>query len=847
MAGISDNATSASARGRFSLGLLALAWGVQAIITQSLLVREAIVLMSGSEFAWGVVLFAWLLGVAVGAPVGSWLARRRIRPEVALALVLFGLGVATAADLWILRGARAWLGVQPGEMLPLAKTALASLLFIPPTSLFIGTAFPLACAAGRCKPLLSFARVYAIESAGSLIGGAVFSFWLVDQSSPIQTVLVCTAMTTAAAAGSLRIRPGIGERRSVPPAEGDSRENECEKGLARAWWAACFAVIAAASLLIALSAGSRLDRWLIERRWETIAPGYELVAEGESRYQNLALGVREHQYSLYCNGQIAADFPDPYAFVPLAHLWMCEHPAPRRVLVLGGGAEGLLAEILRHPVESVDYVEPDAMQIELILPFLAGDDRRALHDARVTVHHEDARHFVKRQLDRFDLVIARLPEPTSAFRARFYTAEFFGELRRAMTPRSVMCMTATAAPGELSPLSAEYLASIRATIRRHFPSVTICWGDPAHIFAATQDGLTSVAPAELARRYTERGVQPGRFNPLWFEATDRLAPEKVRRRACELDEASGGTISADLRPTIYLQRLALWERMTGGPSRRFIEQLRSVKLGELIAGLAVLVVATLLVCRAWRSSSLQPRGSGRGGESQSTGSVSRGADPSRERGPIRGLGAIVLSVATTGFVTMAVSIVWLFAFQNLYGHVYQRIGWIVALFMAGLVIGCLLSERWARRDQGGGRSRPALCRRLIVVDVAIALLAAAIPQVLAALGRLQTASCAFSLVEWTISILMCLTGVVCGAAFPLAGAWLVGGRGVVVGGRGGIAAGVVVGADHAGACVGALLTGILLVPVFGTTVAAYVLAGTKLVSAVVLATSSGGDSRIGES
>jgi len=831
MAGTSDNASSAVTRSRRRLGLLVLAWGVQAIVTQSILVREAIVLMSGSEFAWGIVLFAWLLGVAAGAPAGGRLVGKRAVPEVLLAIALLGLGIATAVDLWVFRGARAWFDVRPGEMLSLPTTALASLLFIPPTSFFIGVAFPLACAVRSARASLSFARVYALESAGSLIGGAAFSFWLVDHLSPIQTVFICTSLTSAAAAWLLWARSDSGSRRAVVDGGRDSRQGACEKGFSHEGfshersargWAACLAVIAVASMFLALAVGARIDRRLIERRWATIAPGHRLVAEGESRYQNLALGVREHQYSLYCNGQVAADFPDPYAFVPQAHLWMCQHPAPRRVLMLGGGAEGLLAEILRHPVELVDYVEPDAMQIDLLLPFLADADRQALKDARVRMHHEDARYFVKKQRNRFDLVVARLPEPTSAFRARFYTAEFFGELRRAMTPRSVLCLTATASPGELSALSAEYLASLRATISRHFPAVTVCWGDPAQVFAATEDGATSASPPELTRRYAERGVQPGLFNPLWFEATDWLEAEKIRRRARELDDASGVSISADLRPSIYMQRLALWERMTSGASGGFIERLRGVGLWQLVAALAALAGATLLICRGRRSPAFQARGSDRDG------------------GPIRGFGALVLSVSTTGFATMAMSIIWLFAFQNLYGHVYQRIGWIVALFMAGLVIGCLLSERWTAGARGGeGGAAAASWRRLIVVDLAIALLAMAVPLVLAGLARLQAESEAFMLVEWAISILVCLTGVGCGAAFPLAGKWLVAARGTTVNGHAGRAAGIVVGADHAGACIGALLTGILLVPVFGMAVSAYLLAGMKAASALILAVGGG--------
>jgi len=174
---------------------------------------------------------------------------------------------------------------------------------------------------------------------------------------------------------------------------------------------------------------------------------------------------------------------------------------------------------------------------------------------------------------------------------------------------------------------------------------------------------------------------------------------------------------------------------------------------------------------------------------------------------------------------MALSIVWLFAFQNLYGYVYQRIGWIIALFMAGLVIGCLLAERLGRTDSGF-----STWRRLILVDLLLALLALAIPFLLPALGALQSSPGAFLLVEWCVSIMVVATGILGGAAFPFAGRLQLESIG-----RTGTAVGTVVGADHAGACLGALLCGVLLVPVFGTAAAAYLLAGVKLSSAALLA------------
>ena len=128
-----------------AFGLAVVAWGIQAIVTQSLLIREALVLMFGSEFAWGIVLSAWLLGVAVGGTVGGWVSVRVRRPDAWLAAVLLVLSLAACAEIWLFRGARAWIGVGPGELLPLPRTAWAAVLFVSPASALVGLAFPLAC------------------------------------------------------------------------------------------------------------------------------------------------------------------------------------------------------------------------------------------------------------------------------------------------------------------------------------------------------------------------------------------------------------------------------------------------------------------------------------------------------------------------------------------------------------------------------------------------------------------------------------------------------------------------------------------------------------------------------
>ncbi|MCP5113289.1 MAG: hypothetical protein GY953_20855, partial [bacterium] len=201
--------SGSSASTRFSLSAIVFALGIQAIVTQTLLVREALVLMFGSEFAWGVVLFAWLLGVAVGGAIGGWLEPKLKRPDSGLVAALLTLSIAACAELWIFRGARSWLGVEPGAFLSLPATALIAMVFIAPVSSLVGMAFPFACRvaeklAGRAPAGVGpLGRIYALESAGSLVGGAAFSFWAVEHLAPVEIAMLCSAVTFLASAGLL--------------------------------------------------------------------------------------------------------------------------------------------------------------------------------------------------------------------------------------------------------------------------------------------------------------------------------------------------------------------------------------------------------------------------------------------------------------------------------------------------------------------------------------------------------------------------------------------------------------------------------------------------------------------
>ncbi|NJL24334.1 MAG: hypothetical protein HC902_03595 [Calothrix sp. SM1_5_4] len=125
---------------------------------------------------------------------------------------------------------------------------------------------------------------------------------------------------------------------------------------------------------------------------------------------------------------------------------------PRRVLILGGGDGLLLPELFKYPeIEYIDLVEIDPNMIKLAKenPRLRALNQNALNDPRVRVHVMDAFRFLREGTDRYDLVLADLPYPTSYDLSLLYTVEFYSFLRRRLEPEGILVLDFP--PAERSP------------------------------------------------------------------------------------------------------------------------------------------------------------------------------------------------------------------------------------------------------------------------------------------------------------------------------------------------------------------------------------------------------------
>ena len=98
-------------------------------------------------------------------------------------------------------------------------------------------------------------------------------------------------------------------------------------------------------------------------------------------------------------------------------------PAPdaRRVLLISGGCSGTAREVLKYPVEAVDYVDLDPLILDVAHRYVP----ESLADPRIHVINADGRRFVRQTDRRYDVVIVDVPDPSTSQTQPFLHAGVF--------------------------------------------------------------------------------------------------------------------------------------------------------------------------------------------------------------------------------------------------------------------------------------------------------------------------------------------------------------------------------------------------------------------------------------
>ena len=681
MAGMDSTSLSPDATRKPTLTAV-FALGMSCVITQLAVMREMLGVFAGNELVLGVALGNWLLLMGLGAALGRWANRWQHSPGALIGLLIF-TAIVPPAQIVALRGLRQFVFLR-GEAIGVVGTVLVSLLVLLPYCLAAGFFLTLACGALAQRGAAEGAgRVYAMDSLGSVAGGALFSFvvlWL-DHVA----LLAVPALLNVLAAAWLAWR---------------TRKERKSEG----------------TLLLAtsLAAGAGLLAWILLAKPDASStarqfPGQRLLFRGNSPYGRLVVTESGGQTNFIENGVLLASTPNIEQAEESAHFALAQRPGAKRVLLIGGALSGATREILRHGVTALDCMEPDPLVIALGRRFLPAE----FSDARLRVFETDARRFVRRASASYDAVLVALPDPTTAQLNRFFTHEFFQEVRRVLQPGGVLSFAVGRYENYASPELSRLLSCARQTAARSFQNVLLIPGGRTY-FLASDGPLTTDIAAALQRA----GVATRWVNRNYLAAT--LAPDRLAD--LERAAAQAAPVNRDFTPVLYYLHLRHWASQFEGGSRWLV--------------ILLFVVAATYVAR------------------------------------LRGAAGVIFA---SGFAGSALEIVLLLAMQILAGSVYRQVAWVVTIFMAGLAVGALAETRWLEKPPpasgeapASGHLRPSFLLCLIALGVAA--FALVLPALLPALARLAALRAGEIATQGIILLFTFGLAALVGAQFPLANA-----------------------------------------------------------------------------
>ncbi|MCL5982548.1 MAG: fused MFS/spermidine synthase, partial [Firmicutes bacterium] len=787
--------------------------GAVSQLAQVLFLRELLMVFHGNELSIGIILAAWLAWIGAGSRLGTVLSARSRNPFRLLILCTAGILPLLPVTIWLIRGLRRFFNVLPGAYLTLTDMALSAFVVLAPACLLLGIQFVLLSRVWRERSETSdtsaAGKTYLVEAAGNMLGGLTFTFLLVHYLNSFQAAFMAGLLMLAAVLS--------GQSKAVAPT---FRMGPRHLLL---WTLPLVAAVTFPFL-------QQLNLQAYRMKWHYFTPLHQLVETSHSRHGTIAVLRSQDQYTFFQSGHLLFSTAGPLAPAPefekqaavhFAHLAMTQHPAPRNILLLGGGLRGSLSEIVRYPVERIDYIELDPVLTEIAPPYLSAATLAALRDERVRLLHTDARLFVKTARERYDLIIVDLPDPVTAVWNRYYTREFFREAAALLQPGGVFVLAASSTPDLRGLAIANRNTTIFHTLSAEFSRVLVA-GERAMLFIATDTHeQISVDAAVLEERFRKLGIAADGFSPLHFHT---LLPEiqlqqvnwTVRHHGrhvgaqltgppalplllpplAELEQSAIHLppveqryfINSDFRPIAYFYTMMFWDELTrpgGGEIFRWLLRLQP----SWILALALIPILGVTVWRA-----------------------------GRRRAEMNVTGFSVLYTAfATGLSSMSLQIAMLFSFQSIYGFIYEMIGLIMAVFMGGLALGTFLTHRYV-----ADKSRLNL---LAAAQAVISLLSIAIAAALPSVAALQP----LALVPLIFYTLTFAAGLANGICFPLAAAcYLARCK------QPERATGAVYGIELFGACLGAILAGAVVAPVLGVVASCLLAAAAAFTALVVL-------------
>jgi len=603
--------------------IAALIVGINAILSQTMIIRELLINFSGNELSMGIIIATWLVGAAIGSLIlGRYFIEKITTPSHTFSILLLVISALIPISIFLSKTVRYIFQIPIYEALgPLHMLSICAILLLPLSAL-LSFCFILSCK--MLKTTVSKnntpGTTYMLEALGATAAGAIFTFMLIIYFNHFQIAL-----------GLILIN------------------------ILFASYIACrkkFFLYLLLLIFIAVFSASGI-KWL-QKKSETLQwHPYEVMYYASSPYGNISVTKSTDTFNIYENGALLFTTQDEVFNEEFSHLVMLQHSAPKSVLLLGNGIGGILRQILKHNPQSLIYLQLDPEILRASKKFLPSQEKNILSDPRLKIIHEDAGFFMKRTKKRFDLIIINMPDPVTLSINRFYTKEFYEIARSHLNKGGILAARISSKESIISNELARYNASAYNTLKSVFHYVEYIPGENLIFIASDDLNITIDKPEILAKRFNARSIKTDFLTE--YHIRDRYYPDMLNYLSGRLKkERSNADINTDFHPICFYYGFILWNIKFQPHMAGLFNSIVQINTFSIICIIVLFFLYGLFVIRFKKDSSVY---------------------------------LIRSAIAVSGAAGITLEIIILLSFQISYGYVYSKVGFLIALFMLGLASG----------------------------------------------------------------------------------------------------------------------------------------------------------------
>jgi spermidine synthase len=424
--------------------------GISAAVFQLMVIREFLNIFAGLELVIGIILANWLLLNGIGSYLGKFCGR--IKNKIRLLVVLQTIiAVLPFFHIILIRSLRNIIFL-PGKGIGILGIFLYSFFNLLPYCLISGFLLTMVCAiysterSGR-----SVGYVYSIDVIGDIIGGLAFSLLLVAFLNPIQISVVIMLLNAACVFFLL---------------------SEKKKLLLPYAFIGIFAI---AGLFVLNSNINKLTL-------DSLYPESEIVHNQDTLYGNLVVTKDNEQLNFFFNTVLLFSTDNELQNEQDVHFALSQVENTENILLISGGASGIIREADKYRPKSIDYVEMDAEITETGRKLTTN-----LDFSDVNVINMDPYLYLSETQKRYDAIIMNMPDPRSAQLSRFYTVEFFSLAKSRLSSGGVFGLSLEGYANFIPEDKAILYSSVHNSLKDRFENILLVPSGDVYMIASDKE------------------------------------------------------------------------------------------------------------------------------------------------------------------------------------------------------------------------------------------------------------------------------------------------------------------------------------------------------------------------